>query len=75
MEVDYLIQYKIDIVQALKDAGYNTNYIRTNKLLSESTMSKFRRRDTSITLDNVDTLCKLLHCQPSDLIDYTDSET
>ncbi len=65
-----MINYKFDIVEELKKAGCNTNYIRTNKLFSESTMSKFRRNDTSITLNNLDTLCKLLNCQPSDLIEY-----
>lgn len=65
-----MINYKINIVSALKDAGYNTNYIRNNKLFSESTMSKFRRNDSSITLNNIDSLCKLLNCQPSDIIEY-----
>ncbi len=69
-----MINYKINIVSALKDAGYNTNYIRNNKLFSESTMSKFRRNDSSITLNNIDSLCKLLNCQPSDIIEYVPDE-
>ena len=65
-----MINYKIDIVSALKEAGYNTAYIRSNKLFSESTMSKFRRNDSSITLNNIDSVCKLLNCQPADIIEY-----
>ena len=66
----FLIRYNFDIVQALKEAGYNTNYIRTNKLFSESTMSKFRRNDVNITLQNLDTLCDLLNMQPSEIITF-----
>ena len=28
------LQYRIDILQALKDKGYNTNKLRKDKLLS-----------------------------------------
>lgn len=65
-----MIRYKINVVQALKTAGYSPTIIRENKILSESTMSKFRRNDTSITLENLDIVCTLLNCQPSDLIEF-----
>lgn len=68
-----MIRYKTDVVQALKSAGYSPTIIREKKLLSESTMSKFRRNDTSITLENLDTVCTLLNCQPSDLIEFVPS--
>ena len=32
------IKYKIDMLAALKDAGYNTTRLRREKLLSESTI-------------------------------------
>lgn len=65
-----MIKYKFDIVQQLKDNGFNPNQIRLQKLISESTMSKMRKGDTSITLSNIDIICKLLQCQPGDLIEY-----
>ena len=65
-----MIRYKINVVQTLKESGYSPTIIRENKILSESTMSKFRRNDTSITLENLDTVCTLLNCQPSDLIEF-----
>ena len=34
--------YKIDVLSALKEAGYNTNKIRTEGLLSQSTLQKLR---------------------------------
>lgn len=66
------LQYKFDIVQALKDKGYNTNRIRKEKLLSESTMTKLRRGE-SVSWENLETICKLLECQPGDIIEYVEN--
>lgn len=65
-----MMKYKINVVEALKEKGYNTNYIRINKILGEATMTKFRKKDTSITIDNLERVCKLLNCQPGDIIEY-----
>ena len=67
-----MIQYKLDILQALKEKGFTSYKLRNDKLLNESTMTKLRNKDTSITLQTLDTICKLLSCQPSDIINYTD---
>ena len=63
------LQYKMDIVSALKEKGFNTYKIRTEKLLSESTVQKLRN-GIGVSWDNLETLCRLLECQPSDLIEY-----
>lgn len=65
-----MIIYKKNIVQTLKEAGYNTNRIRKENLFSQSTLTKFNNNDTSITLNNLSVVCELLNCQPSDLIEY-----
>lgn len=64
------IKYKIDILQALKERGISTYAIRKQNLLSQGTITKLNQCDTSITLNNLETLCKLLDCQPGDLIEY-----
>ena len=61
--------YKIDILRALKDKGYNTGRLRREKLLAESTIQKLRA-GSGIAWDNIDRLCSLLDCQPGDLIEY-----
>ena len=61
------LEYKIDILSALKKAGYNTTRLRKEKILSESTIQKFRRGQM-ISSENLATLCELLHLQPGDLI-------
>ena len=65
-----MIQYKTDVMKALKEKGFTSTQMRTNKILSESTMSKLRNKDASITLKNLDVICKLLNCQPNDIIEY-----
>lgn len=63
------IKYKIDVLAALKEAGYNTGRIRKEKILSESTVQSLRRQD-AINFDNLGRLCRLLHCQPGDILEY-----
>lgn len=61
--------YKINVLQALKEKGYTTYKLRTEKLLSESTIQKLRKKK-GVAWENLETLCSLLDCQPSDLIAY-----
>ena len=63
------LRYKKDILNALKEKGYNTNKIRTEGLLSQSTLQKFRQQQ-GVSWENLETLCRLLECQPGDLIEF-----
>ena len=63
------LRYKIDVLNALKEKGYNTNKIRTEGLLSQSTLQKFRNQQ-GVSWENLETLCRLLDCQPGDLMEY-----
>ena len=65
------LQYKIDVVAALKDKGYTSYKIRQEKLLSESTIQKLRS-GKGVSWENIETLCRLLNCQPGDLLSYTE---
>ena len=64
------LRYKVDILATLKEKGYNTNKIRVEGLFSQSTLQKFRNQQ-GVSWDNLETLCRLIDCQPSDLIEYT----
>ena len=64
-----MIIYTIDILEALKERGYNTNRIRIENLLSQSTLQKLRT-GKNISLESLDTLCSLLQCQPGDILAY-----
>lgn len=63
------LRYKIDVLNALKEKGYNTNKIRTEGLLSQSTLQKFRQQQ-GVSWENLETLCRLLECQPGELLEY-----
>lgn len=67
------LKYKVDVLAALKEKGYNTNRIRTEGLLSQSTLQKFRNNQ-GVSWENLETLCALLECQPGDLIEYISAE-
>jgi putative transcriptional regulator len=63
------LQYKINVLEALKEKGYTTYALRKEKLLSESTIQKLRVGE-GVAWDNLETLCKLLDCDISDLLEY-----
>ena len=64
-----MIRYKIDVLQALKNAGYSTYKIRKQNLLFESTLTKIRKNEI-VNVDNLNILCKLLELQPGDILQY-----
>ena len=63
------LQFKLNIISALKDKGYTTYSLRKEQLLSESTIQKLRN-GKGVSWENIETLCKLLDCQPGDLMEY-----
>lgn len=63
------IKYKIDMLAALKTAGYNTTRLRREKLLSESTIQALRI-GKMVSLENISRICSMLKCQPGDILEY-----
>lgn len=63
------IRYKIDVMQALKDAGYSSTRLRNEKLLGESYMTQLRRGEL-VSWSAMNTICRLLECQPGDILEY-----
>ena len=63
------LRYKMDVLEALKAKGYTTYSLRKDNLLSQSTIQKLREQK-GLAWENIDNLCKLLECQPADLIEY-----
>ncbi|MDE7279459.1 MAG: helix-turn-helix domain-containing protein [Oscillospiraceae bacterium] len=66
------IKYKIDVIAALKSAGYSTYRIRKENIMSQSTLQKFRNGEI-VNADNMALICKLLKCQPGDILEYVES--
>lgn len=70
-----MLKYKVDIMKALANRGYTANRMRREKILSESTMQNLRRGG-DINTKTLNTICIILRCQPSDIIEIvpTDEE-
>lgn len=67
------IKYKIDVLEALKAAGYSTYKLRKDKLIGEATIQRIRGGEP-VSWENIATLCALLDCQPGDLLEYQPGE-
>ena len=65
------IVYKFDILQSLKERGYNTNRLRKEKLLAEGVIQSLRE-SKAISFTNLERICALLNCQPGDIIEYVE---
>lgn len=68
-----MFTYKIDILKALSEKGYTSSKMRKEKILSEATMQNLRR-GKGITTDTINTICIILRCQPSDIIEITPTD-
>lgn len=62
-------QYKVNVMDKLKEKGYSSTRLRKEKLLGESYMSQLRRGDM-VSWAALDTICNLLDCQLGDLIQH-----
>ena len=67
-----MLKYKFNVLEELKARGYTTYRIRQEKLLSESTVQKLRERPP-VSWENIDSLCRMLDCQPGDILEYEKS--
>ncbi len=68
------IRYKNDILAVLRDAGYSQNQIRVQKLMGQATLTQLRRGEL-VSWKNMETICRLLKCQPGDILEYVPEET
>ena len=71
--VDRMIAYKIDVIETLKEAGYNTTRILRENLISQSAMQKIRQGEM-VGIKTLDQICKLLDMQPGNIIKYIENE-
>lgn len=63
------VQYKINVLAALKEKGYTTSRIRKEKLIGEATVQRLRHSQ-SVSYEVLAKLCELLDCQPGDILEY-----
>lgn len=69
-----MLTYKINVLEALKEAGYNTNRLRKEKLLNESAI-QYLREGKPLGPVPLNQVCKLLDMQPGDILKYVEKVT
>lgn len=65
------LKFKIEVLKALANKGYNTTTLRREKLLAEGVIQSLRE-NKPISWHNIEKICQLLEMQPGDLLEYTD---
>ena len=66
-----MLQYKIDVLETLKENGYNTNRIRKEKIIGENALQKIRNGEM-VGIKTLDQLCAALDMQPGNIIKYVE---
>lgn len=64
-----MIVYKINVLETLKEAGYNQTRILKENLIAQSAVQQLRKGQP-VGMKTLDKLCKLLDMQPGNIIKY-----
>lgn len=68
-----MLKYRIDVLHELKTIGFTAYKLRKDKIMGEAQIQKIRTGEIA-SKETLNTLCKLLHCQPGDIIEYIPDE-
>ena len=68
-----MLVYKIDVIETLKESGYNTTKILKENLIAQSAMQKLRRGEM-VGIKTLDQICALLDMQPGNIIKFVEEE-
>ena len=63
--------YKFDVLESLKEVGYNTTRLRKEKLLGENAIQSLRKGQM-VGIIALEKICKLLDMQPGNIIKYVE---
>ena len=63
--------YKIDVLKALKERGYNPTRLRREKLLGENAIQSLRHGEM-VGIIALDKICGLLEEQPGNIIEFVE---
>ncbi len=68
-----MLAYKIDVLESLKESGYNTTRLRKEKLLNESAI-QYLREGKPVGAKALNNICMLLDMQPGNIIKYIEDD-
>lgn len=62
-----MLTYKIDVIETLKENGYNSTRILKENIISQSAMQKLRNNEM-VGIKTLEKLCNILDMQPGNII-------
>ena len=68
-----MINYKINVFEAMKKYGFNQTRLQQDNLLSKQTITNIGE-GKSITLETLNKICLMARLQPGDIIEIIPSE-
>lgn len=63
------------LMKLLKEKGYTTYRIRKEKLIGQGTLTALRNGSGGLDSKTISKLCKVLECQPGDIMEYVEDGT
>lgn len=68
-----MLVYKINVLESLKESGYNSTRILKENLISQSVVQRLRKNEM-IGIKTLEKLCELLDMQPGNIIKYVEKK-
>ena len=66
-----MLKYKIDVLETLKESGYNTTRLRKEQIAGESAIQSLRKGEM-IGIKTLEKICDILDMQPGNIIKYVE---
>lgn len=68
-----MLVYKINVIETLKESGYNSTRILKEGVISQAAMQKLRNGEM-IGIKTLEKLCEVLDMQPGNIIKHVDEK-
>ena len=68
-----MLTYKIDVLETLKESGYNTTRLRKEQIVGESAIQSLRKGEM-VGIKTLEKICDILDMQPGNIIKYVEEE-
>lgn len=68
-----MLTYKINVIETLKESGYNSTRILRENIISQSAMQKLRNNEM-VGIKTLEQLCEILDMQPGNIIKYVNEK-
>nr|DAJ70722.1 MAG TPA: Cro/C1-type HTH DNA-binding domain protein [Caudoviricetes sp.] len=66
-----MLKYKIDVLETLKESGYNTTRLRKEQIVGESAIQSLRKGEM-VGIKTIEKICDILDMQPGNIIKYVE---